>query len=623
MLKSTIVKNNMKPISESVKALSHTPQYRMHKYFARRPYNVFENLIKYYSKEGDLVLDVFCGGGVTVFESCKNKRNAVGVDLNPLSTMITELQMFNGDIKLLKKDLENFCKYAKDNFSNLYHIILDDDSGSCLWIEWAYVVSCPKCGEKIVLIEKNKIKNGIYECPNKKCVHNSGVARTKCLPNGEVPIRVKYLSDKDGKERVKTLSEEESLYIQNFTESLILEKNLLFPDFSMPLNWDRQLEDKLLDKGVKDYKDLFSKRNFYILTMLFNHLLKNKEAYAYPDYCYFLFSSALRYTNKMSRVTDNWEGGNPTCMDKHAYWLPNEFIENNVVNVLFDRSEALMKGCKYSKSVLPVDCFNGVGQRGKGNYYKVYNQSSSCLPLPDECVDVVITDPPYGSNVQYAELSVVWNGWYQIYKGLDSFIYKEEEAVSNRKSGFKGAKTESDYEELLYKVFRESYRVLKKDRYLVFTFNNKNLKVWIAMLKAVARSGFVLPEDGILFQDYVDSYKNTSHLKYEGNIQGDFIYSFKKTEDYSVRDYKNVDIKILIEKAVEKTIDKVFDDKTVVTTSDLYKNLFNILASELMHFIIYNEKNGINLDYSDFGNKYVDSVLERKLVFENGVWERK
>ena len=37
----------MKAITESVKALAHTPQYKMHKYFARRPYNVFNNLPNY------------------------------------------------------------------------------------------------------------------------------------------------------------------------------------------------------------------------------------------------------------------------------------------------------------------------------------------------------------------------------------------------------------------------------------------------------------------------------------------------------------------------------------------------------------------------------------------------
>lgn len=98
--------------------------------------------------------------------------------------------------------------------------------------------------------------------------------------------------------------------------------------------------------------------------------------------------------------------------------------------------------------------------------------------FPDESVDAVITDPPYGSNVQYAELSVIWNAWYAIYRGLDRCVYKEEEAVVSRKSNYKGAKDENDYEELLYEVYSESARVLKPGGYLVFTFNNKNIKVW-------------------------------------------------------------------------------------------------------------------------------------------------
>ena len=45
--------------------------------------------------------------------------------------------------------------------------------------------------------------------------------------------------------------------------------------------------------------------------------------------------------------------------------------------------------------------------------------------------------------------------------------------------------------------------------YLVFTFNKKNIKVWIAMMRAVAKRVY-LPEDGVLFQDFIESYKNSA-----------------------------------------------------------------------------------------------------------------
>lgn len=51
-----------------MKSEGHTPIYKMHKYFARRPHNVFRELIQQYSPAGGLVVDCFGGGGVTLIE---------------------------------------------------------------------------------------------------------------------------------------------------------------------------------------------------------------------------------------------------------------------------------------------------------------------------------------------------------------------------------------------------------------------------------------------------------------------------------------------------------------------------------------------------------------------------
>ncbi|MCR5018935.1 MAG: site-specific DNA-methyltransferase, partial [Bacteroidales bacterium] len=46
-----------------VVAEAHTPPYKIHKYFARRPHNVFSELISSFTDENDIVVDPFCGGG--------------------------------------------------------------------------------------------------------------------------------------------------------------------------------------------------------------------------------------------------------------------------------------------------------------------------------------------------------------------------------------------------------------------------------------------------------------------------------------------------------------------------------------------------------------------------------
>ena len=59
---------------KSIKAKAHTAPYKIHRYFARRPWNVFKQLIEIYSNEGDIIVDPFCGGGVTIYEGLKLSR---------------------------------------------------------------------------------------------------------------------------------------------------------------------------------------------------------------------------------------------------------------------------------------------------------------------------------------------------------------------------------------------------------------------------------------------------------------------------------------------------------------------------------------------------------------------
>ena len=46
---------------KSIQARKHTAPYMIHRYFARRPWNLFENLIECYSRPNQIVLDPFSG----------------------------------------------------------------------------------------------------------------------------------------------------------------------------------------------------------------------------------------------------------------------------------------------------------------------------------------------------------------------------------------------------------------------------------------------------------------------------------------------------------------------------------------------------------------------------------
>lgn len=614
----------VKTLNKSIEAKRHTPQYKMHKYFARRPYNVFNNLVSHYTTESDIVLDCFCGGGVTVHEAASLGRKVVGVDINPLATFITRMQMFNGDIKLLKKTYGSFIDAIKEKYNHWYFVYFENDYGICEWIEWVYVVCCPYCKTSIPLTNEYKIKNGLFKCTNMECKGHDGVKRIECIPDGSIPIRARFLSDITGKVQTRQISSTEQLCKYESLESII-ERLKHKPNFKIPMDWDRQYEDKLKERGILEYKDFFTKRNYAINCCVFNDIINMKASLPHDIYemLYFLFSSSLRYTNRMTRVTDNWESGKPTAMDKHAYWFPNQYIETNIVDIIEKRAKNIISGVKYAKDNLPLKCKEvfTFQELLKSGGYLVLNRSSTDLPIPDKSVDVIITDPPYGSNVQYAELSTVWNAWYELFNNLNGHIFKDEEAVVNRKLKFVGAKTESDYEELLYRVYSECNRVLKNDGYMIFTFNNKNIKVWISMMKAVARAGFYLPDDGVIFQDFIDSYKNTTHLKYAGNIHGDFIYSFVKGKNPVSTSLDGFSLQHIIEQTIDRQIQQLYETRKNYTTTELYQKIFSKLVCILMAYIVENiEDKEELLKVEMYSNGFVDNLLKKKLDYENDVW---
>jgi len=140
----------IKPLERPVNAASHNAVYKMHRYYARRPWNVFEHIIKHYTKEDDLILDPFCGGGVTVVESLKLKRKVIGVDLNPLATFITRMEVEPLDVTEFKIVFNKIIRILEKDISPLYKTTCNKCENEAIanWFEWSNVFKCPSCKKK-------------------------------------------------------------------------------------------------------------------------------------------------------------------------------------------------------------------------------------------------------------------------------------------------------------------------------------------------------------------------------------------------------------------------------------------------------------------------------------------
>jgi len=90
--------------------------HRFHSYPARFIPQIPYSFIKLFTNEVDTVLDPMCGGGTTIVEAFLNNRNAIGIDLNPLATLITkvkttlisdeEMIYLDRKLKIMEKDID-------------------------------------------------------------------------------------------------------------------------------------------------------------------------------------------------------------------------------------------------------------------------------------------------------------------------------------------------------------------------------------------------------------------------------------------------------------------------------------------------------------------------------------
>lgn len=111
-----------------------------------------------------------------------------------------------------------------------------------------------------------------------------------------------------------------------------------------------------------------------------------------------------------------------------------------------------------------------------------------------ESADIVITDPPYADNVNYAELADFFYVWLRLvlksrYPAfLPELTPKNEEIVENKSRGV----SSEDFGTGLLQVFTRAYEKLREDGLMAFTFHHAEGSAWENLLRAVMDAGFGL-----------------------------------------------------------------------------------------------------------------------------------
>ncbi|MDR2756840.1 MAG: type I restriction enzyme HsdR N-terminal domain-containing protein [Planctomycetaceae bacterium] len=152
---------------------------------------------------------------------------------------------------------------------------------------------------------------------------------------------------------------------------------------------------------------------------------------------------------------------------------------------------------------------------------KIIHGTATDLPLANESIDYIYTDPPYGKKIPYLDLSTMWNAWLDL--NVSENDYKLE-AIEGGEYG----KTKEEYKKLIAQSIQEMFRVLKYDRWLSFVFAHKDPEFWHLIVDTAESCGF----------EYIGAVpqKNgqTSFKKRQNPfsvLSGQLIINFRKTRN--------------------------------------------------------------------------------------------
>ena len=116
---------------------------------------------------------------------------------------------------------------------------------------------------------------------------------------------------------------------------------------------------------------------------------------------------------------------------------------------------------------------------------------SANVPLPNNSVDIVVTDPPYFDYIHYSELSDFFYAWLS--PVLEGNYHEFREETSGRLNEVQ-QKCPDKFAEMLCRVFKECYRVMKDEARLCFSFHHAQPEGWAAIVEALIGAGFYVDE---------------------------------------------------------------------------------------------------------------------------------
>ena len=482
------------PFAADVSEGKNDPIYMAHAYHTKVPYKAIMRYILHYTKPGDIVLDGFCGTGMTGVAAlmCANPSNdfkmmldasmrdiqwgarrAIVNDLSPIATFISSVYNTEIDVHEFENRFQAKLQRAKDEFAWMYEtrhpqsqssLIPEDNIGTINYTVWSDVFICPHCGQEIVFWDA-AVNESITKINEKFTCSKCGMALTKrdCAKakrsvwdttldkvieiHKQVPVLINYTYR--GRRYEKKPDQDDIALIDRIDAMDITDR---YPSSEL-IDGDKMSDPR--HAGINYVFQFWTKRNLAVLARLFALASNNAER--------FVLTSIIQNSTRMYKFRTDRKGGIVTG----TLFIPSLNQENNIFNLCSGKLSAIVN------ALSPI----------KGRSLVTLGSATN-LPVPDNSVDYIFTDPPFGYNINYSELSFLWESW------LGILTNNSMEAIMSKYQG-KGL---LDYQELMHRSFKEYFRVLKPNRWITIEFHNSQNAVWNAIQEAVSRSGLIIAD---------------------------------------------------------------------------------------------------------------------------------
>ncbi len=453
---------------KDIVAGKNTYVYDAHTYHTKVPPEAITQLLLHYTGEGDLVLDPFCGSGMTGVAALELKRKVILIDLSPAAGFITYNYLTPVNPVIYEDAVQRILESCAEDEQALYSTTCRQ-CGSTIPIEymvWSYGAVCPSCGQEfnvwdVARDEKPSVKESrikaAFSCPY--CcasLQKNRLQRTKLYP-----IEVGYKCCGSMQKEVRAAPNAEDLSRLGQIEQNGIPEALWYPSDRLPEGVNTR---QAMNHGMDSIDKLYTIRAVWAVARLWD-LAKRWPEHDVRMKLLFTVTSLYKRVTKLSEFRF-WGGSSNTA----NYNVPMIMNEQNVFKVFRRKAKTIVN---YLRSAADVN---------RREFCISIQSATSLVQIPDNCIDYIFTDPPFGGNINYSEMNFLWEAW------LQCFTYNAEEVVINRVQ----RKSLEEYQALMTKALGEMYRVLKPNRWMSMAFHNSSAKVWDALYRSIIDSGFVL-----------------------------------------------------------------------------------------------------------------------------------